>query len=180
MIEIHGFAIVSADDRIADFSGAIPPALRNEADWAYFQAELDRADLVALGRLAHEAAPNARGRRRLVLSRSARALERRADGWWWNPAEIPWREVAVALMPQGGRVATPGGRAAFDFFLGVGYAAFHLSRVEGLSLPCGRPLFARTLDGVPARRILGEAGLSPRESRALDAAAGVTLTVWRA
>src|SRR5271169_3255695 len=46
MQEIHGYAIVSDDDRIADASGGMPTTLRNEADWAYFQAELDRADLV--------------------------------------------------------------------------------------------------------------------------------------
>ena len=64
-LEIHGYAIVSDDDRIADASGAMPEALRNEADWAYFQAGLDAADWVALGRASHEAAPNLRRRRRL-------------------------------------------------------------------------------------------------------------------
>ena len=50
-IEIHGYAIVSEDDRITDGSGATPEVLRNQADWAYFQRELDRADLVVLGRI---------------------------------------------------------------------------------------------------------------------------------
>ena len=47
-VEIHGYAIVSDDDRIADARGVMPRALLNDADWAYFQAELDRADLVVL------------------------------------------------------------------------------------------------------------------------------------
>ena len=47
-IEVHGYAIVSRDDRIAGSDGLTPPALRNAADWAYFQRGLDRADLVAL------------------------------------------------------------------------------------------------------------------------------------
>jgi len=48
---IVGFAIVSADDRIADAGGAMPDALRNEADWQRFQAELDASALTVLGRL---------------------------------------------------------------------------------------------------------------------------------
>jgi hypothetical protein len=50
--EIHGYAIASDDDRIADAGGAMPKALHNEADWAYFQAELDRSDLIAYSREA--------------------------------------------------------------------------------------------------------------------------------
>ena len=44
-IQIHGYAIISDDDRIADSGGRTPPSLRNDADWAYFQRELDGADL---------------------------------------------------------------------------------------------------------------------------------------
>src|ERR1700684_415016 len=134
-IDIHGYAIVSDDDRIADSSGKTPASLRNGADWAYFQRELDRADLIALGRLGHEANPNVRGRRRLVLSSAARGLEQRNDAWWWNPAQISWREAAKILLPNGGRVAVPGGQAVFDLFLGIGYEAFHLSRAGGVLLP---------------------------------------------
>ncbi|MDE3175476.1 MAG: hypothetical protein KGM15_05120, partial [Pseudomonadota bacterium] len=61
-VEIHGYAIVSQDDRIADAAGIMPECLKNDADWAHFQAELDRADWIALGRASHEAAPNQRGR----------------------------------------------------------------------------------------------------------------------
>ena len=68
---IEGYAIVSDDDLIAGPDGRTPDALRNEADWAYFQRELDRADLVALGRLGHEANPNVRQRRRTSWMRSA-------------------------------------------------------------------------------------------------------------
>ncbi len=177
--DIHGYAIVSADDRIADAAGAMPAALRNDADWAYFQAELDRADLVAIGRASHEATPNVKRRRRLVLSRAARALERRADAWWWNPQARSWPEVAAELLPQGGRVATPGGQAAFDVFLGLGFAGFHLSRAPGVRLPGGRGLFAACETGVPAAAVLRAAGLEPGETRTIDPIANVTLTLWR-
>ena len=178
--EIHGYAIASEDDRIADASGAMPAVLRNDADWAYFQAELDQADLIALGRSSHEATPNARGRRRLVLSRCAAALERRGDAWWWNPREIGWSEVAAKLVPNGGRVGVPGGQGAFDTFLRLGFTAFHLSRAQGVILHGGRGLFAACEAGVSASRVLGEAGLKAGDTLALDPAARVTLTIWRA
>jgi hypothetical protein len=178
--EVHGYAIVSGDDRIAGADGAMPAALRNDADWAYFQAELDRADLIALGRVSHEATPNAKGRRRLVISRGARGLERRAGGWWWNPEATPWEDVAARLVRPGGRVATPGGQGAFDLFRSLGFAGFHLSRARGVSLPGGRGLFAACERGVPAEEVLRAAGLSAGETVEIDPAAEVILTVWRA
>ena len=50
MHRLIGHAIVSDDDRIADAAGSFPDALRNRSDWTHFQAQLDRADLVLLGR----------------------------------------------------------------------------------------------------------------------------------
>ena len=85
-LTFEGHAIVSADGMIADAAGEMPPALRNDADWTQFQAALDRAALVVLGRKGHERHPNP-GRRRLVLTqRICRAC--RAGGenaWLWNP-----------------------------------------------------------------------------------------------
>ena len=83
-IEIHGYAIVSCDDRIADASGATPEALRREADWAYFQAELDRAALTVLGRLGHAVNPNPKARLGWWSPHRC-GLVRRLDGWWWIP-----------------------------------------------------------------------------------------------
>jgi hypothetical protein len=178
-IEIHGYAIVSEDDRIADSSGRTPQSLRNEADWAYFQRELDRSDLVALGRLGHEANPNAKGRRRLVLSSTPRGLAQRDGAWWWNPAAMSWPEVMARLLPNGGRVAVPGGQAVFDLFLAIGYEAFHLSRARGVLLAAGRGLFAACDRGLSAEAVLTGAGLSARETTLLDASADVALEIWR-
>jgi dihydrofolate reductase len=178
-IEIHGYAIVSEDDLIAGADGRTPDALRNEADWAYFQRELDRADLVALGRLGHEANPNVRNRRRLVLSHSAGGLERRGETWWWNPARLDWPAASAALLPEGGRVAVPGGRDVFDLFLVIGYAAFHLTRAQRVRLGAGRAVFSACEPGRPATTVLAEASLTAGPAKVLDAAAGVTLTVWR-
>jgi hypothetical protein len=178
-IEIHGYAIVSANDCIADSHGATPQSLRNEADWTYFQRELDRAGLVALGRLGHEANPNIRGRRRLVLSSAARGLEQRDDAWWWHPAEISWREAAAKLLPNGGFVAVPGGQPVFDLFMAIGYQAFHLSRAHGVFLEGGRSVFADCDRGLTAEAVLSGAGLRSGAEEIIDAAAHVTLTIWR-
>ena len=146
-IEIHGYAIVSDNDCIADAAGRTPDILRNDADWAYFQAELNRSAVTVLGRLGHEANPNPKGRLRMILSSSASGLERRADGWWWNPEALPWDQAIGTVLPEGGRVAVPGGRRVFDLFLAIGYDAFHLTRAEGTLVPNG----VTGLLGLPGR-----------------------------
>jgi len=177
-LEIHGYAIVSRDDRIADASGAMPDALRNDADWAYFQAGLDRADWVALGRASHAGTPNVAGRRRLVVSRSAQGLETRPDGVWWRPDALRFADVAARLMPRGGRLAVPGGQGVFELFLRLGYSGFHLARAEAATLPDGRGIFAAVARGESADATLRGAGLNPGPTRWLDEAARVSLTIY--
>ena len=75
---IHGHAIVSENDRIADAEGRMPSALRNPADWARFQRALDEAAAVVLGRKGHLAHPNRHGRNRIVVSTSAAGIEKPA------------------------------------------------------------------------------------------------------
>ena len=176
---IHGHAIVSADDRIADASGRTPTALRNEADWARFQAALDRAAVTVLGRLGHLANPNPKRRNRIVVSSSARGLERREDAWWWNPAEAPLAAVLAEAAPGGGIVAVPGGRAVFDLFLDIGFDEFHLARAEKVTIPGGTPVFSGVLAGAGAESVLAGRGLSPGTKEILDPTAAVSLVVWR-
>jgi hypothetical protein len=177
-IEVHGYAIVSRDDRIADAAGVLPQSLRNEADWAYFQAELDRADWVVLGRASHAAAPNVRGRRRIVVSSRAAGLDARADAVWWRPEAVGFAEMAARLLPNGGRLAAPGGQGVFELFLRLGYTAFHLARAEAVTLPQGLGIFAGTQAGEPADPALRRAGLMPGGKRWLDEAALVSLQVY--
>jgi hypothetical protein len=174
----HGHAIVSADDRIADRTGETPPSLRNEADWARFQAALDASVLTVLGRLGHEANPNRKRRNRLVLSSAVSGVARRADGWWWNPADMPLGEALRAAAPAGGIVAIPGGRRVFDLFLAVGYDAFDLARAESACLPEGTPVFSAVSEGFTAEALLAAHGLRPGERTMLDPSAKVSLTVW--
>ncbi|MDF2811463.1 MAG: hypothetical protein K0S56_2494 [Microvirga sp.] len=178
-IEIHGYAIISEDDRITDASGATPEALRNEADWRYFQAELDKSDVVVLGRLGHEANPNAKGRRRLVVSSSSPGLEQRADALWWNPDRCSWDEAIATILPNGGRVAVPGGRRVFDLFLRIGYDVFHLSRAEGVKIGSGTGLFSVCDEGTSACAALFERGLEAGPRKVLDPHLPVSLTLWR-
>jgi hypothetical protein len=177
-VDIHGYAIVSADDRIADADGGFPEALKSDADWRYFQAELDAADLSLLGRVSHAAAPNPRGRRRLVVSGQGAGLVERADAWWWNPADLPFAAVMARLLPAGGRVAVPGGQGVFDLVrAGPGFTAFHLTRKAAVTLPGGRGLFAAVEHGTPAETTLAADGLAPHLPTVLEP--GVVLTVWR-
>src|SRR5258708_36974592 len=111
---IHGYAIVSADDRIAGPDGRMPPALYNDADWRRFQAALRRAAVAVLGRLGHEQDANKLGRNRLVVSSSVGGIERRANGIWWNPAAAKAEAAFAAAAPVGGMVAVVGGRRVFD------------------------------------------------------------------
>jgi hypothetical protein len=178
MYHLIGHAIVSKDDRIADSTGRIPDALRNEHDWALFQAALDRSALTLIGRASHDATPNVKGRRRLIVSGSVRGLEHRGDGLWLNPAEVSVADALATVLPGGGEVAVVGGQAVFDLVGAAGFSAFHLARSRRVSLPDGRGLFAACERGVPAVSILMAGGLVAEPEIMLDADADVTLTIW--
>lgn len=175
----EGHAIVSADDMIADAAGAKPAPLNHPADWARFQAALDAAALILIGRRSHEADPVRKHRPRLVASSQSPGLQRHPDGWWWNPAVVTLAEALETAAPEGGVVAVPGGRLIFDMILQHGFDAFHLSRRPDLTLPGGIPVFSAVAEGRSAAAVLAEAGLRPAETEVLDSAAGVTVTVWR-
>jgi alkanesulfonate monooxygenase SsuD/methylene tetrahydromethanopterin reductase-like flavin-dependent oxidoreductase (luciferase family)/dihydrofolate reductase len=177
--QIQGHAIVSKDDMIADATGSTPAALHNAADWQRFQAALDRAAVVVLGRDAHFAHPNIHRRTRLVLSSTARGVERRADAWWWNPAQAPLADALAAAAPAGGIVAVPGGRRVFDLFLEHGFDEFHLARAHGVRIPDGVPIFSECGPQRSAEEVLAARGLVPEPTELLDAVAAVSVTVWK-
>lgn len=172
-IEYEGHAIVSEDGMIADAGGTMPETLRSEADWRYFQAALDRAALVVLGRKGHALHPNP-GRRRLVLTTSVGALASdRADklATLWNPAGMPIETVLDELGITEGIVAVTGGTGTFDIFLPL-YSRFVLAEVRGLALPGGIPCFGK---GHP-RYVLPGAGLAARDMQLIER--NVVQTTW--
>lgn len=145
-IQYEGHAIVSEDGMIADAAGEMPEALRSEADWRYFQAALDRAALVVLGRKGHARHPNP-GRRRLVLTTGVADLAPDSTdplAMLWNPAGLPVESVLAELEITDGTVAITGGTGTFDLFLPL-YSRFVLAEVRGLSLPGGCRAFPRAI-----------------------------------
>jgi dihydrofolate reductase len=171
-MNIVGHAIVSADGRIADHNRQMPGALRNDADWARFQAALDRAAIVVLGRLGHEAHPNP-GRRRLVVTSRVTRLEPVDDlVTLWNPAGVDFSDVAAELGLEDAMVAVAGGQQVFDLFLGR-FTQFDLVTVDAVMLPNGVACFSA---GWPDE-VLPLAGMRVVAREMLDP--GVRLEVWR-
>ena len=177
--EIHGYAIVCMKDCIADADGQLPDDLHNEADWAYFQAELDEAAAVLVGRKSHEATPNPHQRLRIIMSSRVEALERKEDGWWWNPAAVDLENLLKRVAPSGGKIAVPGGRGPFDYFLVSGFTAFHLSRAEHVAIEDGPTLFSACRSDKSAEDLLYEAGLRASSTSVLDPVGPVSLQIWR-
>jgi hypothetical protein len=177
--KFHGHAIVSDNDMIADADGNMPERLINSSDFSRFQRELNRAGAIVVGRKGHEAHPDKHGRNRIVVSTSAKGIERRENAWWWNPAETTLKQALARAYPQGGIVAVPGGRRVFDLFLDYGYDEFHLVRMRGVSVPNGVPVFSECSKGRSAEEVLAAHGLVPVPGEVLDATARVAVTVWR-
>jgi hypothetical protein len=174
VLEIVGHAIVSADGMIADGEHRMPAALRNDADWRRFQAALDRAELVVLGRAGHEAHRNP-GRRRLVVTSQVRALEPDpgdGEAMRWNPVGMTFDDVLVELGIADGVIAVTGGQRVFDLFL-PRFTRFELVEVAGVTIPDGVPCFS---GGAPVV-VLTAAGMVVAGVEPLDA--GVTLSVWQ-
>jgi dihydrofolate reductase len=174
---IHGHAIVSGDHKIATPEGTYPKALFNPADQKNFHEALDKASVTVLGRLGHETDKNPRLHNRLVVSSKAKGLERRPDGWWWNPAYVPAKDALDAVAPEGGVAAIVGGQRVFDLFLDA-YDQFHLARAEKVTIPGGLAIFHEVEHGKSPEAVLAAHGLKPQPVRTLDAANRVTLTVF--
>jgi dihydrofolate reductase len=180
-IGFKGYAVVSADGFIADDRGRMPDTLRFEADWAYFQTALDAVDVTLLGRHTHEAAPNVKRRRRLVVSRGVCAvIQENAWTWWANPREVTPESAIAAVSPSAVTVAVVGGTGVFGWVLQEGgYREFHLSVAHHVRLGAGRPLFddAGDLDVAIAKLEGGD--LSVRQRSWLDQEAGLELLVFQ-
>ena len=175
---IIGHAIVSTDGFIADAQGHMPKPLMIEADWVRFQAELDASDVTLLGRLGHEAHPNFKLRRRLVLTsgvdglRMGEDVKGRID--FLNPAVMSLQGALDQLFPNGARVAVVGGTKVFDHVLEtIGFDVFDLVVANEVMLGAGNLCFSKQAKS--PRRFLSNQGYCEHPPELLDAARNVTL-----
>ena len=170
-MRIEAYVVVSDDDKITDHTGAMPDALKNDAEWEFFQKGMDKADVTVLGRRSHAATPNHRQRRRLVMTRSPSTLPPEPNTVFWNP-DVNNLEGALLGFGAGmTHLAVVGGQPVFDFFLTGpnGYTAFHLSRVHGVTLPGGIGAFSAVDEtGATMENVLRKAGYTPGIRQELD------------
>jgi dihydrofolate reductase len=180
VLRIEGYVIVSADGMLANADGVMPDSLKFEGDQRFFNAALDRVDLIVHGRHSFEDQPNSPKRRRLVLTRSVASLAAdpgNGNVVLWNPAGASFAEACEKAGVADGTVAIIGGPTVFAMFLDR-YDTFWLSQAPHISLPDGLGAFP----GIPplsAEDVLRRAGLQPREQQQLDPRSDVTVTAWR-
>jgi hypothetical protein len=178
---IEGYVIVSADGMLADAGHMMPDELKFEGDKSFFNAALDRADLIVHGRHSFENQPNSPRRKRIILTRKVSTLAADPENpkaVLWNPESEATFEMACAEAGvTSGTVAIIGGPGVFDMFMDR-YDAFFLSQAPRVRLPGGEPCFG----GVPERspqQVLAAHGLKAAESIILDEAFDVSVTAWR-
>ena len=180
MHRIEGYVIVSADGMIADASGVMPAAIRNDADQAFFQAGLDRAAVIVHGRHSYEGGPRAARRKRLVVSRQVATTApdpAYPNALFWNPTGATLEAAIEQLGAGDGVIAIIGGPEVFSMFL-PRYDSFHLSRAANARIPDGLPPFTEVGPNATPEDVLSRHGLKPGPRRDLDSAAGVTLVTW--
>lgn len=178
---IEGFAIVSEDGMLADSERRIPPVLVVEADQKFFHDNLERAAVAVQGRRSHEGGPRADMRYRLVVTTTVPSLAPHPTlpkALLWNPQGASLEEAWTRLGAPDGMLAVIGGGDVNQLFLDRGFDAFHLTRVAGVRLPGGRPVFPDVGPNKSPEDILTEHGLKPGPPRLLDPAAGATLVSW--
>jgi dihydrofolate reductase len=179
-LRIEGYVIVSADGMLANADRVMPDALKFKGDQQFFNAALDRVNLIVHGRHSYEGQPNSPKRRRIILTSKTAALapdSSNPNATLWNPAGATFEQACERAGVRSGTVAVIGGPQVFGMFLDR-YDTFWLSQAPHVRLPGGQAC----LPGVPERSpqaILAAQGLQPGEAQILDAAHEVSVTPWR-
>src|SRR3984957_20972089 len=149
---------------LADAAGVMPETLKFEGDKQFFNAALDRADLIVHGRHSHEGQPNSPKRKRIVVTRTVPELgddPSNPKAILWNPAGASFEAACDRIGVHEGTVAVIGGPNVFDMFLDR-YDTFWLSQAPKVRVPGGEPVFA----GVPRQtpqEVLAHNGLKAGE-----------------
>src|SRR3954466_429152 len=179
-LRIDGYVIVSADGMLANADRVMPDALKFKGDQEFFNAALDRADLIVHGRHSYEGQPNSPRRRRVILTSTTAALApdpSNPNATLWNPAGATFEQACERAGVRSGSVAIIGGPEVFGMFLDR-YTTFWLSQAPHVRLPGGYPCFPGVPECSP-QAILAAHGLKAGEPQILDAAQQVTVTPWR-
>jgi dihydrofolate reductase len=179
-LRIEGYVIVSADGMLANAAHVMPDELKFEGDKQFFNAALDRADLIVHGRNSYEDQPNSPRRKRIVVTRRIAAIapdSSNPKATLWNPAGASFEAACDLAGIRSGIVAIIGGPEIFAMFMDR-YDTFWLSQAARVRLPDGEPCFP----GVPARspqQILAANGLRAGDGQILDSGEDVSVTPWR-
>lgn len=176
---IEGYAIVSEDGMLANAAGIMPDSLKFDADQAFFERGLDNVDVVVHGRHSHEHQRRSDLRRRLILTRNVSAIA--ADpsnkkALFWNPAGASLEQAMAVLGTPDGSNGVIGGTEVFRIFLDR-YDIFYLSRVLGVRLPGGRPVFPDVRARTP-EEVLERHGLDRGQRQVLDKEKDVAVISW--
>ena len=179
-MRIEGYVILSANGMLADASGIMPPQLKYDADQKFFEAALERADLIVRGKNSFEDQPRSLLRTRIWVTQSIPALASdptNPKATLWNPAGATFEDACRHAGVTSGTAAIIGGPDVFEMFMDR-YDTFWLSQAHRLRIPGGLGGFP----GIPQRSaqdVLASHGLKPTETRVLDAEHGVDVTAWR-
>jgi hypothetical protein len=180
VLRIEGYVIVSGDGMLANAARVMPEGLKFAGDQRFFNAGLDRVDLVVHGRNSFEDQPNSPLRRRIVVTRTTGSIApdpSNAKATLWNPTGATFEAACELAGVRSGTAAIIGGPVVFAMFLDR-YDTFWLSQAPHLRIPDGEPC----LPGVPARTpqaILAAHGLVADAAEILDVAHDVSVTPWR-
>jgi len=179
-LRIEGYVIVSADGMLADSRCVMPDALKFKGDAAFFNAALDRADLIVHGRNSYEDQPNSPRRRRVILTKTIAAVApdpANPNATLWNPRGATFEAACAAAGVHEGTIAVIGGPVVFGMFMDR-YDTFFLSQAPHVKLPGGQPGLPGGPDKSP-QQILSAHGLKPGEPQLLDPAFDVSVTAWQ-
>ena len=165
---------------LANADRVMPDELKFRGDQEFFNAGLDRADLIVHGRHSFEDQPNSPKRKRIILTSATAALSpdpSNPNATLWNPAGASFEQACERAGVRSGTAAIIGGPAVFGMFLDR-YDTFWLSEAPHVRLPGGEGCFV----DVPARtpqEVLTSHGMKAGAPYVLDAAHDVTVTPWR-
>ncbi|MBX9710356.1 MAG: dihydrofolate reductase [Xanthobacteraceae bacterium] len=179
-MSVEGYVIVSANGMLADSNHVMPDVLKFPEDQAFFEAALDRSDLIVHGQHSHEQQSRSNERTRIVLTRRVEALAPDPafpNATLWNPQRASFKQACEHAGVTSGKAAIIGGPAVYALFLDR-YDVFWISQAHGVTVTNGLGVFPQVPIHSP-QNILSRHGLTARETRVLNAAQSVDLTAWR-